>query len=411
MYFWSIYGAWTLIPLKLEGNSVWYEDISYSIYIDINYLYCLILYSIFILVFGTIASRIARCYSCSQDEKTCRRQKFINYIDRLSHKKLYYFIIYIFLGLFVYYSLKNISIAMAQGLSGYNVSRFDSSLGNGIGSMIAFFGDTSLYLSVPLIFSRPKKKKIIIIIPILIYFFINLLLGNRATLMGGLILALLLFTELYGIKQALRPKYIICACLGLIAIQAISIVRGLSVEQILSGNFHINILDVLSSTSKSNEKYAAHMSMYGVLSKDVTPTWGSSLLFLISSFFPAFMGVPRPEQIYTYYIKNTTNGDLQYGITIHHATAWYLNFGFLGIVLGALMWGGVFKYLYSRMSKFLFFYGSILFSAASLQMIRAGGLESYKGTLILATIVPMLIVKLCLKKIKFIPTVCTMKHR
>lgn len=410
MYFWSIYGAWSLIPLKLEGNSIWYEDLAYTINIDHNYLCSLILYSIFIIVFGTLARRIARCYTCSQDEKTHTREKFKNYIERLSRKKLYYLIIYLFLGLFVYYSMKNISVALSRGVSGYDVGRFDSSLVKGFGSMIAFFGDTSLYLSVPLLFSKARKKKILIIIPILIYFFINFLLGNRATLMGGLILALLFFTELYGLKQVLRPKYLIWGCLGLITIQTISFVRGLSVSQILSGNFHVNILDVLASTSESNEKYAAHMSMYGILSKDVAPTWGSSLLFLLSSFFPAFMGVPRPDEIYVYYIKHTVNGDPHFGITIHHATAWYLNFGLLGIVVGALMWGFVFKYLYSRKYKFIFFYGSVLFSAASLQMIRGGGLESYKGALILATIVPMIIVRFCLNKIKIFPTLYTIKH-
>lgn len=410
MYFWSIYGAWSLIPMKLDGGSIWYEDIAYTINIDEYYLYSLVLYSLFIVVFGTIVLRIAKCQSYSKEERMLRRKVFRGYIDRLSKKKLYYYIIYIFLACFVYISMKNINVAMSQGQSGYDVSRFGSSLGKGVGSMIAFFGDTSLYLSVPLLFSRLKKKKLFIVIPILIYFFINLLLGNRATLLGGLVLAILFFTELNGLKQSFRAKYLIMGIVGLTAIQAISFIRGLPINEILSGNFNINFLDVIGSTSESNEKYAAHMSMYGVLSKHVSLTWGSSVLFLISSFFPAIVGLPRPDDIYIYYITHTIHSNPGFGITINHATAWYLNFGVLGIILGAWLWGYVYKILYSRSSKYVFFYGLVLFSALSIQMIRGGGLESYKGCLILATILPMLIVKLCLKKVRLYRTSKSMKH-
>lgn len=411
MYFWSIYGAWSLIPIKLDGGSIWYEDMAYTINIDVNYLYSLILYSIFILIFGTIVKRIAKIYSCSEEKQRQRREIFRDYIDTLSRSKSYYFIIYTLFFLFLYYSMKNVSVALAQGLSGYNLSRFDSSLGSGFNSMVSFFGDTSLYLSVPLLFSRIKKKKIRIIIPILVYFFINLLLGNRATLLGGLVLAILFFTELNGLKQAVRPKYLLIGIVGLTAIQAISFVRVLSVNDILSGNFKINFLEVLGSTTESNEKYAAHMSMYGVLSKDVSPNWGTSVLFLISSIVPKIVGFPRPDEIYIYYITQTIHSNPGFGLTIHHATAWYLNFGLLGIIAGALLWGYVFKYLYSRRSKYIFFYGLVLFSAISIQMIRGGGLETYKGGLLLATILPMLIVKFCQKKVRLFRTSQSMKYQ
>lgn len=398
MYFWSIYGAWSWIPMKLSGGVDFYETIAYTVNIDEYYLESLIFYSIFIMVFCAYVKRVAKRYSTTFDELNRRREVYKDYFDILNHSKLYYLIMYSLLVAFVYFSMRDLSTAMRQGVSAYGLSRFNSSLG-GLSSMIAFFGDTFLYLSVPLLFCRKNMaQKMSVIAPIGVYFFINLLLGNRNTLLCGLVIGVVIFAELYGLKQTFRPKYLAIGIISLTAIQMISFVRGMSINQILSGNYDFNFFDVLDSTTGSAEKYAAQISMYGVLANNVSPTWGTSVLFLISTLIPSFLGIPRPDRIYTYYVFQTMHGKPDIGITLHHATAWYLNFGFIGIILGALLWGWVFKYLYSRRNRFVYFYGAVLFSAVSIQMIRDSGIESYKGCLLLATILPMLIAHFCIKQ-------------
>ena len=56
--------------------------------------------------------------------------------------------------------------------------------------------------------------------------------------------------------------------------------------------------------------------------------------------------------------------------------------------------------MYKRRTRFVYFFGTIIFSSISIQMIRDGGIESYKGGLLLATIVPMLIVYCCINRKK-----------
>lgn len=83
----------------------------------------------------------------------------------------------------------------------------------------------------------------------------------------------------------------------------------------------------------SNELFAGHFSMYGVLKKNVQPSCGISFKNLIYSFIPSAFVKQRPEDAYTYYSHQMKFRGTQ-GFTINYITAWYLNFSYLGLLLG-----------------------------------------------------------------------------
>lgn len=390
MYMWSIYGSWSWIPFRLSGGETDFEALMYRVNIDEYYLLSLVLYSLFIFVFVSVELSYVKRY----------RKRFIvwsnpdvykTFIERLSNNRLYNLISYSLLFVFLFLSYRDIIAAMRSGVSAYLLSRFDSTT-TGINSLINFCGETYAYMVLPIFFSSQTKKKLLPMITFGLYFLFNFMLGNRNILLTSLVIVVLLYAELYGIKKALKPRNIFIAAALLLGIQLISFLRGLSVADIVSSKQEFTFGNLLMSLFSSSEFYSAQFSLYGLLKYDVGFTYGSSILFLISTLVPSFLGVPRPQAIYDYYVLGTTHQIPEFGVTIHHASAWYLNFGILGIILGALLWAYVLKFLFIRKKYFIYMYGAILFSANSIPMIRGGGLEIYKGCLLLCTIIPMVLI-------------------
>lgn len=394
MYFWSIFGAWSFIPLKLSGGSIFYEDMLFSVSIDEHYFMMLLYYSFFIIVFSTfILTHTKRRNLVSIKNNGSYR----DVIESLAGNANYNLIVYLFLAVFLLSSYKDIYAAMTSNMSAYSLSRFSSTVANG--SLVMFCGDTFTYLAIPILFSRNNRLRRSIIIGLFaIYFLFNFLLGNRNILLCDFVILIILYSQLKGLKSVLKIKNVVIAILLFSMIQFISFVRGSSVNDIIAGHDAFRMRDIFISTMQSSEQYAAQISMYGVHKYDVPVTYGKGVLYFVSTFIPQFVGLERPERLYHYYIQNTVHNTLDMGVTLHHATAWYLDFGIIGIILGALLWGYVLIYLYKRRSRFVYLYGAIIFSAVSIQMIRDSGMESYKGGLILNTIIPMLIIYFCTKR-------------
>lgn len=389
IYFWSIYGAWTWIPFKLNGETYFYEDMMYTVNVDVYYCLSLLYYSIFIVIFGNYVLTFALRRRKDLSE-TYYRSVYMCYIERLTFSRGYHFVMYVMLFVFLYFSYSDIYHALRSGVSAYQLSRFDSTT-EGLNSLISFCGNTFVYLSVPLLFSKNFKKKIPVLLGFSIYYFFNFMLGNRNILLCGMIVAVLLYSELYGVKKALKLKNICFFIILVLIIQIISIFRGFSADAMFSSGFKINISDILMSLFTSSEQYCAQFSMYGALKYDVDFTYGSSILFLMSTLIPSFLGFERPMAIYQHFIKNTV-GSADLGMTINHATGWYLNFGIVGIVIGAWLWGYILKYFYCRKKSFIYLYGAVTFSSSAIQMIRDGGIEAYKSGLLLDTIIPLSII-------------------
>jgi len=149
----------------------------------------------------------------------------------------------------------------------------------------------------------------------------------------------------------------------------------------------------------SNEMFCSHFSMYGVLNQHIPLTYGSSFTSLIASFIPRILWPDRPETIYNYYFEqiHATHGQ---GYTIHHAAGWYLNFGIIGVLLGGVMIGFLWTWLYNKFiqislvkgnfTKVVFILGMSAFTSQIASLIR-GGPEGYKAMLLEAILIPSFI--------------------
>ncbi len=139
-----------------------------------------------------------------------------------------------------------------------------------------------------------------------------------------------------------------------------------------------------------NEFFCAHFSMYGILERGIAPETGVSFKYLASSFKAADQ---RPLTAYDHY---ATEGHLVegQGYTIHHAAAWYLNFGTLGLLLGGAVTGALWSLAYraghdrkgitgaaARMLPWCF--------VAFLPALVRNGPEAYKALLFEGCIIPI----------------------
>lgn len=149
----------------------------------------------------------------------------------------------------------------------------------------------------------------------------------------------------------------------------------------------------------SNELFVPHFSMYGVLAFNVPMAYGKSVVSLVSSFVPRFLWPDRPEGVYNHYVEGVSASG-KTGYTIHHATAWYLNGGIIGICLGAVLigflWSTLFKVVTTRqvnntlvnvLQRIAFF----AFTAQLPSLIRTGP-EGYKALILEAIVLPGLLI-------------------
>ena len=398
MYYWSLYGVWSWIPMKLSGGSSYTEDALFPINIDGYYLQSVIYYSLFIVVFSVFELHIVRERKRSREEQKTISENYISSINKLADRRWYGIGLAVLLLLFIYMWYRDLATAFSSGQSAYQVSRWETETGTAE-YLSMFLGNLFIALAIPLLFvTNRKRKRTFYIAMVGIYYGMNFLLGNRSALLSGLVLAVIIFGEIYGLKRVFRLRNILLAVGCLFFIQVISIVRGLSVSALVTGDFHVSIGDVFQSLTGSSEKDAAQVSMYCTLKKDVPFTYGKSILFLMSTVIPSFVGIERPERVYTHYIDHILPSGAEVGMTINHVTAWYINLGVIGIIIGALVWGYTLRFFFVRRSKFLYMFGAALFSAAAIPMIRDGGIECYKGCLLLGTIFPMIFVWYFLKK-------------
>ena len=262
IYLWSIYGAWTWIPLKQQGEIFFYETIMFKVNVDGYYFCSLLLYSLFLVIFSLYElSYISR--SKNFFERQNYSTQWLLYIEILSKSRIYRFIILFLLLIFLYYSYKDISNAISSGVSAYKLSRFDSELGN-LEYFVMFCGNTFVYLTIPLFFTKSNSQKIYPITLFSLYYLCSFYLGNRGTLLSGLVITFLLYSEIYGVKKAFRPRNVVVGLFFLSAIQIISLLRGVAANELLTNDDSFGISDILLSLITSPEFYAAQMSMYGV---------------------------------------------------------------------------------------------------------------------------------------------------
>ncbi len=147
----------------------------------------------------------------------------------------------------------------------------------------------------------------------------------------------------------------------------------------------------------TNEMFAAHFSMYGVLHRNVPVEPAISLRYLAASLKPSFIDPERPSSAYQHYAEHARLKPGQ-GYTIHHASAWYINGGWPGIFIGGCLLGLIWAFLLKvsrtgmdRIPTFIPPMLCLLFVAFLPGMLRAGP-EAYKMLIVEAFALPILLI-------------------
>jgi hypothetical protein len=147
----------------------------------------------------------------------------------------------------------------------------------------------------------------------------------------------------------------------------------------------------------SNEMFAGHFSMYGVLSKQVKPKIGFSFKNLLYSFVPSTIVKERPTDSYSFYAEKMGFKPGQ-GFTINYITAWYLNFSYFGLIIGPLFLSIILLlpfYLATKLKRDLFQLFAIIalcgITGFAAMMVRSGP-ESFKALLYESILIPLFIV-------------------
>ncbi len=222
-------------------------------------------------------------------------------------------------------------------------------------------------------------------------------LGNKNEVLMTLVTGLLAYVG------SVRRPHLVKAGLTLIAglwfLYTIDFFRGVPVSEM--GTMVSQELQDATGVAKfitsSNEAYAAHFSMYGVLAAHVEPRFGYSFYSLVCSVIPRVLWPARPPDIYLYYSEQV--GAIQnQGYSLHHATGWYLNFGVAGVALGGVVLGLVWGLCLNAQQRvrdasglaFRLFavVAPWLFVACLPPLVRAGP-EGYKGFLIEGVLIPV----------------------
>lgn len=405
-YYWSLYGAWSIINDGLGGDSGKHYQYLFErlfvVYLDQYYLEALALYAGFIiLVQLTVLIRVRPAMPDVWAARTARLKLDHGRVLLLSGSALVVSAIIISNAL---------ALASTLGLSGYFVSR------GGANAVSEYFTlhqvlnrvaiiPTALGLAVMLSGDDPRfvcgsRNNLFLrayMALLLAIFVFCIVLGNKNELFFGLVSG-----SIFYLANARKPRWGKFVALGVAAFAGIAwidFMRGISIDQLIN---NISLADVVMSAREvalsSNEAYAAHMSMYGALYYEIPLTYGSSLLSLAASIIPRILWRSRPDTIYEHYASHV-NAYAGQGYSIHHVTGWYLNFGVFGVVLGAICLGLVWAKLYnnycqasrsprSHLSELFCVLAFSTFTANLPSLVRAGP-EAYKGVVVDAFLIPI----------------------
>ncbi len=144
----------------------------------------------------------------------------------------------------------------------------------------------------------------------------------------------------------------------------------------------------------SNELFCAHFSLFGILSRHVPVDGGISFKYLWYSFQPSDQ---RPPTAYEHYAKSADLVPGQ-GYTIHHAAAWFVNGGAVGLVVGGALLGAIWGLLLRWRARavgpvWITACAALLplcFVAALPEVIRSGP-EAFKALVFEGSLLPLMV--------------------
>ncbi|HEX5431778.1 MAG TPA: hypothetical protein VFW83_07420 [Bryobacteraceae bacterium] len=399
LYYWSLFGAWYIVIDKLGGfsgkNYHYLERKMFPVQLDGNYMLTLVLYSSFIIL-----AQLTLLLTMS-----CRRERPIPRLV-LRHEAI--LIASYTAGLASFLIIRGkLSTAWALDTSAYLYTRAYTGewftlhqvlnraamIPAALGLAALLAGDRSrFFVNVRRRYTLPAY--LLFVLGMGAFTFV---LGNKNEVLVSLIAGVLAYLASVRRPNLLKVGLVLLA--GMWFLDTIDFFRGVPVSEMRSAVEQRleNATSVARFVTSSNEAYAAHFSMYGVLADRVEPRFGYSFYALACSIVPRVLWPDRPRDIYLYYSQQV--GTIQnQGYSIHQATGWYLNFGIAGVALGAIVLGLIWAYCLNAhqriraKSGLLFRIFAViapwLFVAYLPPLIRAGP-EGYKGLIVEGFLIPV----------------------
>lgn len=370
IYLWTFFGAWWFIGDSLSGFQGYRIGLVYYYYmermlpfvLDANYVLGLLAYGLFaVALSGTLWW--LRTRAVAPDPSPVR----------VDHRALLLAGLLCMVGSLLCV-LPNIQEAWRENVSFYSVIRGHPGRWSALHGILNEAATCCLLFgyAIALVSSHPRAlftgtgaRWPLVAYPVALSLFglYLSLIGDRHALFAGLILSILYIFGRAGSGAWKRSILLIGVTVGCLFFGGW--VRGFSArematlqsEQVDEGPFRVPMIAHVPRHAKglvaragssvlSNEFFAAHFSMYAVLTKRVPVEPFISFKYLAGSAVPSFIRGTRPVSAYDHY-ATSAGFDPRTGYTIHHATAWYLNFGWVGLALGGFcmgaIWGGLNK--------------------------------------------------------------------
>ena len=411
LYYWTLSGAWVLVHDRLENTSnaayhySGYEEQLFPILLDASYFETLLLYSFFLVLIAIVLYLLVRQPRPKQD-------LFGPLV--IAHWKLLAIAATAgFLSFWIVHGA--LGTAMDRDISAYEFTRQEFSqsplftvhqLLNRVALFAACFGLCVYSSGMKGRYVVGQRGGIVLVHYLAVLgglLYLMSLLGNRNEIVcAGM--AVILF---YMVNSP-RPRLIAAAIVFAMLIMSVSFIysiRGVSSDDRSEAAEAFDPSGVLNFLQTSNEQFAAHFSLYGVIKKDVPLTYGSSLVSLATSLVPKALWQDRPLSIYYYYAEAIKAAPDE-GYTIHQAAGWYLNFGVYGVALGALIlavvWSSLFNWFHENDTPQLFLQSLKILAAwtfvASLPSLVRAGPEGYKSCIFEAILMPAAILAVSAKR-------------
>jgi hypothetical protein len=401
LYYWSLYGAWYIVIDKTGGASGkhynYLESKMFPVALDGDYMLAILLYATFIVVLQLTLLVVLP----ARPERPMARVP-------LRHEPI--LLLTLAAGLMSVLLISNeLSTAWRLHTSAYWYTRRNPSQWFTLHQVLNRAALLPAAIGLATLLTGARNR-----------YFVNIrrryTLAGYAVVLGGMgvftfllgnkneVLAALLAGVLAYAGSQRRPSWAKIAgalLLGAWFLYGIDYFRSFALPELTSAlateERAGDVTQVARFVTSSNEAFAAHFSMYGVLAKNVEPRFGYSLYSFLLSAVPRVIWPGRPRDIYLYYSESVGTVQNQ-GYSLHHATGWYLNFGYLGVPLGAIVMALVWGYslnarrrVHARSSHAFRLFAIVApwFFAAYLPPLLRAGPEGYKGLIIEGALIPV----------------------
>ncbi len=420
LYYWSLYGAWFVVIDKLGGSSgQHYHYLEYKMFplaLDGFYMATLATYAGFIIVVQLtllfMLPHQARTTlfpgTGNRGRQSPNAMRVNTELPRLVLRHEPILIIGILAGLASYLVIREkLSTAWALNTSAYWYTRAQTGPWFTLHQVLNRVALVPAAIGVATLAAGSRSRFFVNAAPRYVWpayavllggmSAFTFVLGNKNEVFTALITGVLAYAG--SLRRPDWRKLGLVFGLGLWFLTAIDFFRGTPISRIgeVFLERYSESTDVGHFVASSNEAFAAHFSMYGVLATGTEPKFGYSLYSLACSIVPRVLWPERPPDIYLYYSQSVGAIENQ-GYSLHHATGWYLNFGYPGVAIGAMVLGLLWvqtlgaQRRIGRRTGLLFRLAAVigpwLFAAGLPPLIRSGP-EGYKGFLLECLLIPL----------------------